>query len=292
MEPPKDFKLCFLGDNNLGSYQNDYNINEDPYQLIHQQLNTCSLIIANLENNIATPGTGTKQAKGYNFIVPPEKIKFLVDAGIKVVSLANNHTMDYGPAALIDQMKHLKEYGVQYFGAGENLAAAFTPTFIDAAGVKIAFIGANATENNVTIPRGNNAGSAYFNAALLADEITKAKQGADLVVAFTHWGLENSTVIQQFEKTWAKFFIDHGVDLVVGAGPHVRQGAEVYKGKYIFYSLGNFAAAGFSGVPEGTIGRVMETVLSNKTFTKFSTYDVDIIYQGFPKVRPGSEQNY
>lgn len=284
-EPEKtSFTICFTGDNNLGTYTQDFHKGVYPYKYIEDDMKMCDLLVANLETNLSAPGTGAPEPKGYNFKAPLAALDWMKQVGVDVVSLANNHTMDFGPQALVEQMNLLNENGIEYFGAGNNLAEAFEPKYALFKGTKIAFVGYNDTENHITNVGSNRPGSAYLSYNLVVNAISKAKQNADIVVVFPHWGAENDTRVTQREITWAQYFIDAGADIVVGAGPHVRQSNTTYKGKPIYYSLGMFATCGFYFVPEGSTGKILTVEVENKAIIRTDAIDVKISFLGLPKL--------
>ncbi len=286
------FTICFVGDNNLGTYTQSIHVGIDPYKYIRPTLLTCDLLIGNLETNVAPAGTGIKQPKSYNFQAPPEAIDWLNSVGMDAVSLANNHSMDYGPEALLTELNLLDAGGIQHFGAGATIAEAFTAKYLYYHGATIALIGVNNTETDVSAVRYSRAGSAYFNAELLQNAITTAKQKSDIVIVYPHWGDENTTVVNSHQQYWAKAFIDWGADLVVGSGPHYRQGEEVYKDKHIYYSLGNFALCGFYFLPEGTVGRMLTVGVANGQLTDFRTQEIPISFLGLPYLREETPELY
>lgn len=173
--------------------------------------------------------TATKKAeKEYRFKGDPSYIEILKQGSIEAVTLANNHSLDYLEAGFKDTVDILKENGVPY--------TYFETTFVEEIkGMKIGYLGYKGWEHE----KKSNA---------LLKEHVKAmrKQGVNFIVANYHWGDERSYIPNQQQRRMAHFAIDNGVDLVIGHHPHVLQGMEVYKGKPILYSLGNFC---FGGAP-------------------------------------------
>lgn len=187
---------------------------------------------------------GGKQAenKQFTFRVHPDNISLFHEMGIDLVTLANNHTLDYGTEALMDTIRTLDDAGIRHVGAGSDLNSAAESVTVSIKGKKIAFIGASRV---IPVPEWTatdiNAGvfTAYDDAELLA-RIKAAKKQADFVVVYVHWGEERKEYPNEIQKTLAHNIVDAGADLVIGAHPHVLQGIEYYNGVPIAYSLGNF----------------------------------------------------
>lgn len=200
--------------------------------------------IANLECPIAEGGSQFDN-KIYSFRAKPRVLPVL-QGRFDAVSLANNHSGDYGQSAFLETLHHLDNAGIARFGGGRNLAEAHQPLWINRKGLKIAVLGYNEFK-----PRSFEAGAEWPGIAWSEDDqvisdIRAAKTaGADLIIPFMHWGWEKETQPSERQQTLARRMIDEGAALVVGGHPHVTQGAEVYKGKPIIYSLGNFVFDGF-----------------------------------------------
>lgn len=217
--------------------QNGYDY---PYTHVKSYFQQADLAIANLETPITTGGT--RQAKEYSYRSSPLALPPLADAGIDLVNLANNHSMDRGPDGLLDTIKHLDENGILHVGAGENIDEAYKAIIIEKKGVKIAFLGMNRVipDESWKATKSRPGMTQVYEPTLAVESIKLAKEQADLVVVITHWGVEREDMPVQYQKDLARRFIDAGADLIVGSHPHVLQGFEQYKGKWIAYSLGNF----------------------------------------------------
>ncbi|WP_285891167.1 CapA family protein [Paenibacillus pasadenensis] len=195
----------------------------------------------NLETPITTGGTPA-QDKQFVFKGKPEYLKPLKKAGFDVVTLANNHTLDQGTEGLLDTIRHLDEAGLPYVGAGRNDKEAYEPYIVNRGGIKVAYIGVSRVMPVIEWKAGPNrigVADAYDSASAEA-AIRAARDKADLLVVMVHWGKERADQPVDHQKTLARNFIDAGADLVIGSHPHVLQGFELYKGKWIAYSLGNF----------------------------------------------------
>lgn len=207
--------------------------------------------------NLECPFTekGEKIAKNFNFRAKPELVAALIAGGVDVVSLANNHMIDYGPEGLFDTINTLDTHQIVHFGAGRDLSAAREPAIVEKNGVKIAFLGYfflgdRNIEPPAVIATNEQPGVAgHFNdigelKKMLEADIRAAKQKADHVIPFFHWGRESKGQPEPYQIEAGHYAIDVGASAVLGSHPHVLQGIEIYKGAPIAYSLGNFVFGG------------------------------------------------
>ncbi|MEF3307424.1 CapA family protein [Paenibacillus sp. GYB004] len=242
-DDPNRVQLTFVGDvifaDNVEATlkRNGYDY---PYKNVQSYLEKADLTIANLETPITERGTA--QIKQYAYRSTPAALPAFKQAGIDLVNLANNHILDYGTTGLLDTFSHLDKNGIRWFGAGRNVTEAFKPVIIEIKGMKIAFIGLSKVVPSTDWKAGKNTPGVADTYALTLplQTIEKAKKEADLVVVVAHWGLERHDMPEAYQKDYARQYIDAGADLIIGGHPHVLQGFENYKGKWIAYSLGNF----------------------------------------------------
>ncbi len=200
------------------------------------------LTVVNVEGAL-TDG-GERADKDFAFKGDPAYAAILGGSGVEAASVANDHSNDYGEQGLADTIEALDAAGVTPFGF-ENIA------YKDVKGVKVALVGVAALDEV-------NANYAQQ----LTDNIAKAKSdGARLVIAFMHWGLDREYVPTEVDMKLGRAAIDAGADVVVGSNPHVIQGWEVYQGRYIVYSLGNFCFGGNTN-PEDK-----DCIIFQQTFT-------------------------
>ncbi len=194
--------------------------------------------------NLECPISGRENVvgKGLVFNMRTKDLEGLKKYNFKVINFANNHAMDMGINGLRNTHKVLDENGFTRLGTGENLDEAWTPKIYEVKGVKIGFVGVS----YVSINDGSGAARNDYVARMEdKDRVKKAieqlkTQGADFIVATMHAGVEYQRRPHQPQIDFAKNAIDYGADMVIGAHPHWVQIFEQYKGKYIFYSLGNF----------------------------------------------------
>ncbi len=235
--------LCLTED---GFVIDKYDTVNDLQQCISPEIlkitNESDLFYINHEYTISDRGTPL-QGKYYTFRAKPERMNLLKEMGTDIVSLANNHVYDYGEEALLDTADLLDEAGIPYVGGGRNIEEAKRPIYFVINGMKIGFVGASngekirytpqATENSPGILRA-------YDTAEYNEVIQEAAKECDYLIAYIHWGTEDSNYYNADQQRWGREFLESGADIVVGGHPHVLQGIEYVDGKPIIYSLGDF----------------------------------------------------
>ena len=197
------------------------------------------LTVVNLEGTLTD--RGNRQDKTYAFRGDPSYVQILTQGSVEAVTLANNHSRDYGEISMMDTQKHLDNAGIHWV---EGLHTKV----LDVSGVKVGLIGLNGLN------------SAATNQLSKAMEQVKAEQ-ADIIMLQVHWGIESEYLPTRMQRDLAHQAIDLGADMVIGHHPHVLQGLEEYKGRMIVYSLGNFCFGGNQNP------RDKDTMLYRQTFT-------------------------
>jgi poly-gamma-glutamate capsule biosynthesis protein CapA/YwtB (metallophosphatase superfamily) len=221
-----------------------------------------------LEVNLSTRGTPLPQAR-LAMRAHPAGARAIRDAGFHVVSFASNHCMDWGRDAFFDTIRALNEEKLAVIGVGSTIDEARKPAVLERKGARIAFLAYNSVLPMAYWAEETRPGCVPLRAftffeqiehdqpgtpcrihtfchkadlAALVDDIGKARLQADMVIVSTHWGVHFiPAVIADYQKEIAHAAIDAGADLIVGHHPHILKGIEIYKGKMIFHSLGNFA---------------------------------------------------
>jgi len=233
--------LMFAGDVNLSDsftkvVGKDYS---RPFAQI-DEYREADLAMVNLENAFTKEGSRESSKNK----ATPEYVRVLTEGGIDVVNLANDSIMDYEEPGLVDTMETLAKAGIHHVGAGQDLKEARRPQIIEVKGKRIAYLGYYDADL-----RGAKDGQAGINARhndRIAADIAVLRDKVDWIVVNYHWGVELSDYPGDWQIDLARFTIDRGADLVVGHHPRVLQGAEIYKGRPIIYSLGNFIFGGNS----------------------------------------------
>jgi len=211
-----------------------------PFVAIKNYLHTADIVFANLENPI-TPGPVVPSGSMVFHANPGVELA-LKDAGFTILNLANNHTPNYGAKGVEDTLKALDSVGIEHIGAGVDLAAADQPLYVQKNGIKFALLGYNDQD---VVPQSygaapNHPGTNIMSLDKVSRDVKLARQNADIVIVSMHSGIEYQPNPDQHQIDFAHAAIDAGADLVIGHHPHVIETVEKYKGKYIFYSLGNF----------------------------------------------------
>lgn len=221
---------------------------------IREHMEAADLAVVNLE--CALTDRGKKTTKNFNFRGRPELVGILKAGSVDVVSNANNHARDYGDDGIKDTIKTLDEAGIQHFGAGKNLKEARRPLILERNGLKVAFlgyyfqIGEDMFEPPEVYATKHRAGPAgvFTNRdefrAMVEHDVQDLVPKVDFAIPYFHWGKEGTTEIRPYQIDLAHRCIDLGCAAILGAHPHRLQGVEVYNGKPIFYSLGNFVYGG------------------------------------------------
>lgn len=210
-----------------------------PFRKTADILRDSDFTVANLELPLSDNQPQSEDPHTFQFVAPSAAAGGLDWAGIDSVSLANNHTMNWGQGPLVDTFGALKNHGVGYFGAGPDKKSAYSPAVYNINGVRVAFLGFENIQNwPWTDP--DAPGAATATACAVRDAVLHAGERAEVVIPFFHWGEEYRSIPNDVQKALAQVAIDAGADLVIGAHPHWVQQVGAYKGKLIVYSLGNF----------------------------------------------------
>ncbi len=217
-----------------------------PFVLVQPILRQADVVFGNLEGPLTDAGQAEPD-KRYVFRSPPAKVApALAAAGFTVVSLANNHTMDYGVEGLKQTMAALDEAGIQHTGAGMNLQEARRPAFVKSGDYTLGFLAYSLTFPESFWAQGQLPGTAFGHASHVRADVAAARDQADVVVVSFHWGREATTELRDYQSKLAHAAIDSGATVVLGHHPHILQGIEYYKHGIIFYSLGNFVFGSYS----------------------------------------------
>jgi poly-gamma-glutamate synthesis protein (capsule biosynthesis protein) len=237
-----------------------------PFEGILDVLRGADIAFANLESPLTEGGEPAN--KDFVFRGPKSAAQGLVDAGIDIVTLANNHALDYGLSGLRDTWDVLNAAGLPQTGSGEDEAAARAAVILERNGLRIAFLGyVNTPADSVsgfvvedTKATADRPGVAWLSTQAIAEDVAKAKSQADFVVVAFQAGIEYAEMPIALQVESAHAAIDAGASVVFGHHPHVLQGIETYKGGVIIYSLGNlvfdfdFVDYMYEGLPSALSG--------------------------------------
>lgn len=278
--PAPQVSIAFVGDIMLADTPGKViQQGRDPFAPFASLLRKADIRVGNLECVVSTTGQA-EPGKPWTFRAHPRTLKVL-QRHLDVVSLANNHSGDFGPKAFQDMLTRLDQYQIGYFGGGLNLAQAHAPHIVERQGLKIALLG-----YNEFFPRSFEAdfdqpGIAWSEDEQVRLDIANARRHADLVIPVMHWGWEHEPLASDRQRQLARLMIDAGADAVVGGHPHVTQDTETYQGKPIIYSLGNFVFDGFDDEANNT-GWLLHMVLNRQGVTQWRTHVARIDKEGTP----------
>ena len=211
------------------------------------------LVVVNLECPFTARGAPIP--KNFNFRARPSTVEVLVDAGVRAVSLANNHLMDYGPDGVADTLATLDAAHIAHFGAGRTLAEARKPAVVEVGGLRIAFLGyltlgsahpepAAIWATETTAGVAGHPSDWKVVERMVREDVAAARKEADLVIPFFHWGREGSKGPEDYQRALAKAAVEAGAAAVLGSHPHVLHGMELIGRVPVVYSLGNFVFGG------------------------------------------------
>lgn len=244
---------------------------EDPrecFALVRDTLRRADISFCQLEVNLTQRGVRLPQVR-HTHRAGPSTAAALADAGFHVVSFASNHCLDWGPDGLFDTLDHLRAAQLQTVGAGRDIAQARQPVIVAREGVRVGFLAYCSILPAHYWAEANRPGCAPMRAftvyepiepdqpgtparihtyahradvEAMREDIAALKASVDRVVISLHWGIHFvPAVIADYQREVAQAAIDAGADVILGHHAHILKGAEIYRGKPILYSVGNFA---------------------------------------------------
>jgi poly-gamma-glutamate synthesis protein (capsule biosynthesis protein) len=235
METEVSMKLVFLGDDCASG-----TVAPVLQPEIKEVLSSAEIICINFEAPIISPGQRSSPKAGPTIGQPWTAIEICKQWGVTHYALANNHIMDYGTDGLRSTLEHMDE--TSYFGAGLTFDRAYEPCIIDLGGKRIALLAFAEAQFGVLKDESDEAqaGFAWVDHPKARQSIRDARANYDYVIVQVHAGLEMFGLPLPEWRLRYRELIDLGADLVIGHHPHLIQGSECYRGKMIYYSLGNF----------------------------------------------------
>ncbi|HEX6588613.1 MAG TPA: CapA family protein [Longimicrobiales bacterium] len=222
-----------------------------PWERVREGFGAADYVVVNLETSVARSTTGIAENKQFVFRADPRTVEGLDAAGVDLVTLANNHTLDYGRDALLETLEHLDAHGVARVGAGRNAAEAYRPVIVEFGDLRIGFIGVSRVypfshwAATASAP-GVASGYDYAMDQVLA-AVDEALPAVDALFVLVHWGAELADEPRAIDRSFAQALLDRGVRAVIGHHPHVLQGFRVVEetGQLVAWSLGNFIFRSF-----------------------------------------------
>lgn len=300
-------RVAFVGDivpgrnvsAKIAYYGNDW---VRPFRKIASELKSYDTVIANLEGNVSANIPAPTDPHTFSFVSDPQFIEGLVYGGIDAVSLANNHSVwnddGWGLSAFNDTRAALDQYGIPYFGAGDDLSQASAPWVIENKGLTVAIYGVDGVTANNEQTAGvladyvgatnDGGGTNPFSTDQFTSDIQALASQYDVVIPYFHMGVEYIPTPPDWALQGARTAIDAGATMVVTNHPHLIQGMEVYDGKPIVYSVGNFVFDQmFSN--EVRTGSILEIVLQNGKVVGLRPKGVEIVDFHQPRLMTAGE---
>lgn len=204
--------------------------------------------ILNMESPFVEPTDKPIEKWGPNLGCPCETVNALKHAGIDIVTLANNHIMDYGKEAMYRTIDYCHKKGIKTVGAGENLKASAIPLIFESSSKRIGII--NCCEHEFSISTESSPGTNPIDSISQYNAIQNLKKGVDHIIVIVHGGHEQFNLPSPRMQQLYRFYIDAGADTVINHHQHCFSGYEIYNGKPIFYGLGNLCFEGIQRSPE------------------------------------------
>lgn len=220
-----------------------------PWLRVAPLLRRADVTVANLETAVSNRGSAWP-GKQYTFRGPPKALRAMARfAGVDVVSLANNHSLDYGRIAFSDTLRSIRKHGLRKMGGGRDLERARQPAVAELGGLSVAFLGFSDVR-----PPGFDAGLTRSGTTpafpwYIETDVRRAKRKHDLVVVYFHWGIERDGTPSARQRGLGGLALRNGADVVLGSHPHVLQPRErkgAKRRKLVAWSLGNFVFTGSS----------------------------------------------
>ncbi len=235
-------RLVAVGDVNLGRAVGKIILAGDtcfPFSRIDHLFENADIVFCNLESPLSDQG-GETQSRRSNLVFtgPPAGADALKRAGVTVVSIANNHALDYGVDGFHQTVENLHRAGVNFVGTVDSNSLEPNRAIITVNGLRFAFFAVTDVQNWQ-----NGSWMRYVakaDTSLLFPRIRALRDSVDFIILSYHGGVEYQSIPAKATRSFLHAAIDAGVDLVIGHHPHVLQEIEVYRGRYIAYSLGNF----------------------------------------------------
>lgn len=247
MRESKTIKIHAVGDIMLGDLPPNYGFGigsliykhgpRFPFELCAEKLRDADIVFGNLEVVLSAFDRNSNQIDTTILRGQPEAVEGLQYAGINIVSLANNHIMQHGLKALEETIRSLEMAGIKYTGLSIPAINVANRAVFDVCGKSLCFLGYNQRPQQYYIDN-----PVYVEAKLekIISDISQARKESDIVVVSIHWGEEFIDCPAPWQIDMAHTIVDSGADIILGHHSHTVQGIEMYKGKPIAYSLGNF----------------------------------------------------
>ncbi len=286
---PQELTLAFGGDVHFMDRTRTLLDSNPPTALgpFAKQLSEADFAMVNLES--AVTERGTPEPKRYHFRAPTSAYAAIQAAGIDLVSIGNNHALDYGQVGLLDTLTSAKAANMPVVGAGRNTAEAYEPYFTTVKGVRVGVVALSQVYelSEQWKPTDTRPGIAMaFNKDLSAAAVRKARTQADLIIVYLHWGTEGSYCPNGDQKSIAKILAEAGADILIGTHAHMPQGDGFLGATYVHYGLGNFL---WYGPSKSTDSGLLILTVTGRKVTKYNFIPAIISGTGQAKPVSGAE---
>ncbi len=278
--PKNSITIVAVGDIMLGGTAQEVLMKEGydyPFKHVAPLLDNAEVVLGNLEGPL-TSICNSEMAldKEYVFRSPAEKVApALKKAGFNLLSLANNHILDYGVSGMNDTIESLSAHHIDSVGAGGDIHQARAGTIIKTAKGNLGFLSYSLTFPEYFWATENTPGTAFGHEQQIKDDIKRLKKQADNVIVSFHWGREKTTELRPYQPRLGRAAIDAGAALVIGHHPHVLQAIEKYNGGLIIYSLGNFVFGSYS--PDARTSVIARITLYNNIFHSAEFIPINVL---------------
>jgi poly-gamma-glutamate capsule biosynthesis protein CapA/YwtB (metallophosphatase superfamily) len=282
-----DLRVLFVGDIMLDGGPGHIVTNGgDPFEDVAPVLTDADLTIGNLECAIVKEGHAVD--KPYTFRGPAAALP-LLKRYFSAVSLANNHSGDWGKKGFATEIELLRETKLPFFGGGANQEEARKPLILAAAGRRVALLAYNDFPPLSFAAGPSSPGVAWLYEKDVLRDIKLARQHADLVLLYLHWGEELEPASTTEQKALARKLIEAGADAVLGNHPHVTQEVEWHKDRPIVYSLGNFVFDYFPNDPPVWRGWIVRLTFGRAPRPTLDIVSVELDKAGVPRIIPAAK---
>ncbi|MEY2633943.1 MAG: hypothetical protein RIR00_2597 [Pseudomonadota bacterium] len=283
-------RVAFVGDVMLAETEGTGRLlarGGDPLAQVRDMLAAADFRVANFESSAGSSGRPDPE-KPFSFRTAASALRPFATV-FEVAGMANNHALDFGRADFVETLAALQQAGAKTFGGGRDQREAHRALLLERNGVKVGLLGYLDFFPRWFAAAPELPGVAWLDADQAALDIARARaDGADVVIVVPHWGREFMPKANNRQRQLARALLDAGADAVIGGHPHVVQDFEVYRGKPILYSLGNFVFDSFED--EDTLtGWAVFTEIDRQGIAALSTRVIRIDPDGSPIPKPGGQ---
>jgi len=265
------------------------------FSKVKEILKSGDIVFGNLESPMTNSSKSLSRNRKIVLKCSPDAIEGLKDAGFNVLSLANNHIMDYYEQGLMDTIEILDKYGIHHSGAGKDWESARKPAIIEVNNITFGLLSYSemvryvyAGSPSISYVAGKDkAGAMPVDYEIISEDIAALRDKVDILAVSLHWGIEESFRISGQQIELARKLVDEGADMILGHHPHQFQGMEIYKGKPIIYSLGNILFD--QNDPENMESFIIKMEYKDNRLTDFSAIPVRIVDKCFVEIQTGQD---